>query len=78
MAPMINPFDASGYTLAEMTTAIDVLPNIYTRLGAICRFRCFSLFGCDDDPSWRGGACLRHHAEIARRGGRMSWHSRHL
>ncbi len=33
MAPMINPFDASGYTLAEMTTAINILPNIYTRLG---------------------------------------------
>jgi len=30
MAPMINPFDASGYTLAEMTTAINILPNIYT------------------------------------------------
>ncbi len=33
MAPMINPFDAGGYTLAEMTTAINILPNIYTRLG---------------------------------------------
>jgi hypothetical protein len=30
---MINPFDAGGYTLAEMTTAINILPNIYTRLG---------------------------------------------
>ena len=30
MAPMINPFDAGGYTLAEMTTAINILPNIYT------------------------------------------------
>ena len=34
MAPMINPFDAGGYTLAEMTSAINILPNIYTRLGA--------------------------------------------
>src|SRR6478736_2525604 len=39
MAPMINPFDASGYTLTEMTTAINILPNIYTRLGALGLFR---------------------------------------
>jgi hypothetical protein len=39
MAPMINPFDTGGYTLAEMTTAINILPNIYTRLGAIGLFR---------------------------------------
>jgi hypothetical protein len=32
---MINPFDAGGYTLAEMTTAINILPNVYTRLGAM-------------------------------------------
>ena len=36
---MINPFDASGYTLAEMTTAINILPNIYTRLGELGLFR---------------------------------------
>jgi hypothetical protein len=29
---MINPFDAGGYSLAEMTTAINILPNVYTRL----------------------------------------------
>ena len=39
MAPMINPFDAGGYTLAEMTTAINILPNIYTRLGQMGLFR---------------------------------------
>ena len=39
MAPMINPFDASGYTLAEMTSAINILPNIYTRLGEMGLFR---------------------------------------
>jgi hypothetical protein len=39
MAPMINPFDAGGYTLAEMTTAINILPNIYTRLGELGLFR---------------------------------------
>ena len=39
MAPMINPFDAGGYTLAEMTTAINILPNVYTRLGAMGLFR---------------------------------------
>src|SRR4029078_11016303 len=36
---MINPFDAGGYTLAEMTTAINILPNIYTRLGELGLFR---------------------------------------
>ena len=39
MAPMINPFDAGGYTLAEMTSAINILPNIYTRLGEMGLFR---------------------------------------
>src|SRR5205809_7553023 len=39
MAPVINPFDAGGYTLAEMTTAINILPNIYTRLGELGLFR---------------------------------------
>jgi len=36
---MINPFDAGGYTLAEMTQAINILPNIYTRLGEMGLFR---------------------------------------
>jgi hypothetical protein len=36
---MINPFDAGGYTLPEMTTAINILPNIYTRLGELGLFR---------------------------------------
>jgi Phage major capsid protein E len=39
MAPMINPFDAGGYPLAEMTTAINILPNMYTRLGQMGLFR---------------------------------------
>jgi hypothetical protein len=39
MAPMINPFDAGGYTLAEMTEAINILPNVYTRLGQLGLFR---------------------------------------
>ena len=39
MAPMINPFDAGGYTLAEMTQAINILPNVYTRLGELGLFR---------------------------------------
>ena len=39
MPVMINPFDAGGYTLAEMTTAINILPNIYTRLGEMGLFR---------------------------------------
>ena len=39
MVTMINPFDAGGYTLAEMTQAINILPNIYTRLGQMGLFR---------------------------------------
>lgn len=33
-----NPFDAGGYSLAEMTQAINILPNIYTRLGQMGLF----------------------------------------
>lgn len=34
-----NPFDAGGYSLAEMTQAINILPNLYTRLAQIGLFR---------------------------------------
>jgi hypothetical protein len=34
-----NPFDAGGYSLAEMTQAINILPNLYTRLGQMGLFR---------------------------------------
>jgi hypothetical protein len=34
-----NPFDAGGYSLAELTQAINILPNLYTRLGQIGLFR---------------------------------------
>ena len=34
-----NPFDAGGYSLAEMTQAINLLPNLYTRLAQIGLFR---------------------------------------
>ena len=34
-----NPFDAGGYSLAEMTQAINILPNLYPRLGQIGLFR---------------------------------------
>ncbi len=33
-----NPFDAGGYSLAEMTQAINILPNLYTRLAQIGLF----------------------------------------
>ena len=33
-----NPFDAGGYSLAEMTQAINILPNLYTRLAQISLF----------------------------------------
>lgn len=39
MVAMINPFDAGGYTLAEMTEAINILPNVYSRLGQMGLFR---------------------------------------
>jgi len=34
-----NPFDIGGYSLAEMTQAINILPNLYTRLAQIGLFR---------------------------------------
>jgi len=34
-----NPFDAGCYSLAEMTQAINILPNLYTRPGDIGLFR---------------------------------------
>ena len=34
-----NPFDTGGYSLAEMTQAINILPNLYTRLAQIGLFR---------------------------------------
>ena len=39
MVTMINPFDAGGYSLAEMTEAINILPNVYSRLGQMGLFR---------------------------------------
>jgi hypothetical protein len=39
MVAIINPFDAGGYSLAEMTQAINILPNVYTRLGQMGLFR---------------------------------------
>ena len=39
MTVIMNPFDAGGYSLAEMTEAINILPNIYTRLGQMGLFR---------------------------------------
>ncbi len=39
MPTILNPFDAGGFSLAEMTRAINILPNIYTRLGQLGLFR---------------------------------------
>lgn len=39
MSLIRNPFDAGGYSLAEMTQAINILPNLYTRLGEIGLFQ---------------------------------------
>ena len=39
MVVTMNPFDAGGYSLAEMTEAINLLPNVYTRLGQMSLFR---------------------------------------
>jgi len=39
MVAILNPFDAGGYTLAVMTEALNILPNVYTRLGQMGLFR---------------------------------------
>ncbi len=39
MTVVANPFDAGGYTLAEMTRAINILPNLYSRLSQLGLFR---------------------------------------
>jgi hypothetical protein len=39
MVAILNPFDAGGYTLAEMTEALNILPNVYARLGRMGLFR---------------------------------------
>lgn len=38
MSVIRNPFDQGGYSLAEMTEAINILPNLYTRLGQLGLF----------------------------------------
>jgi len=39
MVAILNPFDAGGYSLAEMTEALNILPNVYSRLGQMGLFR---------------------------------------
>jgi len=39
MPTIINPFAAGGYTLADMTRAINILPNLYSRLSQMGLFR---------------------------------------
>jgi len=39
MPTIINPFAAGGYTLADMTRAINILPNLYSRLNQMGLFR---------------------------------------
>lgn len=39
MPPIINPFDAGGYSLAEMTDAINILPNEYGVLNQLGLFK---------------------------------------
>jgi len=39
MPTIINPFAAGGYSLADMTRAINILPNLYSRLGQMGLFR---------------------------------------
>ncbi|MDD3676893.1 major capsid protein [Thauera propionica] len=38
MPVIVNPFDAGGFTLAEMTAAIQLLPNPYGRVGQLGLF----------------------------------------
>lgn len=39
MVEVINPFDSGGYTLADLTSAIQILPNFYNKLGQMGLFR---------------------------------------
>ena len=39
MTQIINPFDAGGYSLSQLTLAINILPNLSTRLGQMGLFR---------------------------------------
>jgi hypothetical protein len=39
MVEILNPFDAGGYSLSQLTQAINILPNLYTRLGQMGLFR---------------------------------------
>jgi len=39
MASVINPFGANGFTLADMTRAISLLPNTYGRINALGLFQ---------------------------------------
>jgi hypothetical protein len=36
---MINPFDGGGFGLADMTDSINIIPNVYTKLGQMGLFR---------------------------------------
>lgn len=38
MALMLNPFDAAGYSVAEMTNAINLIPNIWGRVNQLGLF----------------------------------------
>jgi len=38
MTVIVNPFDAGGFTLAEMSAAIQMLPNPYGRVGHLGLF----------------------------------------
>jgi len=38
MTVIVNPFDAGGFTLAEMSAAIQMLPNPYGRVGQLGLF----------------------------------------
>ena len=43
MSVMINPFDSAGFTLAEMTRGIQLIPNLYGRLNSLNLFPAESL-----------------------------------
>lgn len=51
MVQILNPFDAGGYGLAEMTEAINLIPNVYTLLGQMNEGRgLFRLEGVSQRP----------------------------
>lgn len=56
MTVIVNPFDAGGFTLAEMSAAIQMLPNPYGRVGQLGLFAPELLTRTENYPDFAGSA----------------------